>query len=154
VAEPGADGLENLENLEQWAAEARARDAAEARTRERWLRTQAEEGARLGAVLAGLAERRADVVVTTSAGHHVTGRVTGVGRDFVAVEASGGRTTLVVLDALAWVREAAGQPAERRRPEPAVGAEPSSFDVDAEETDAGATAGASLVDVLSQAVAD
>ena len=74
-----------LDDLERWAAEARAREAADARVRERWLRTQAEEGGRLGLVLAGLAERRADVLLTTVAGRAIAGRLLAVGQDFVAI---------------------------------------------------------------------
>lgn len=107
------EDLAGLDDLERWAAEARAREAAEARARERWLRTQAEEGTRLGLVLAGLAERRADVVVTTTGGHSVQGRLAGVGQDFVVLER--GVITLVALHAVAWVREPPG-PASRSTP--------------------------------------
>ncbi len=37
--------MDDLEGLERWAADARAREAADARVRERWLRAQAEEEA-------------------------------------------------------------------------------------------------------------
>lgn len=132
--------MPGLDDLEAWAAEARAREAADARARERWLRTQAEEGAQLAQVLAGLVEQRAVVAVTTSAGRTVTGRLATLGRDFVAVAAPGGRLTLVALHAVAWVR-----PSERRR-DPVVGPEP--------EDEGGDASGAGLIDVLAQAVAD
>src|SRR5436190_12030822 len=105
-----------LAGLEQWAAEARAREAAEARARERWLRTQAEEEARLAAVLIGMAERGTAVAASTTDSRHLTGRITRVGDDFVAIEATGGRVTLVALHALAWCRPAQS---DRRRPDPA-----------------------------------
>ncbi|MGH9280745.1 MAG: hypothetical protein ACRD12_21975 [Acidimicrobiales bacterium] len=112
---------EGLDDLERWAAEARAREAADARVRERWLRTQAEEDARLRLVLVGLAEQGTVVTAATAAGRHLTGRLTRVGDDFVAIESAGGRMNLVALAALAWCRSARG---DRRRPEPTVGPDP------------------------------
>lgn len=144
------EAVGGLDDLERWAAEARARDAAESRTRERWLRTQAEEGGRLASVLAGLAEQRADVVVTTSGGRAVAGRLTGVGSDFVVIDGPHGRTTLVALGAVAWVRPAPEAEGGRRRSRstPAMGPD--------EKPDGGdgGPEGVALADVLSQAVAD
>ena len=57
-----------LADVERWAAEVRARDAADARVRERWLRRSAEEEAELAGVLLDLAERGVTAVVTTSSG--------------------------------------------------------------------------------------
>jgi len=149
-----------FDDLERWAAKARAREAVEARVRERWLRTQAEEGARLAHVLAGFVEQRSSVVVTTTAGRQLAGHLTSVGQDFVAVESAAGVSTLVALTALAWVRSAVGEP---RRREPAIGPDPSWFDDDGAGTGAagggpgepgtGDARGASLADVLAQAVA-
>jgi hypothetical protein len=144
---PEDEAAGELDDLERWAAEARAREAAEARVRERWLRTQAEEGSRLGLVLAGMAERRAEVVVTTVGGRAVTGRLTAVGEDFVAVAPPSGRTTLVALPAVAWVREA---PGDRRRSAPAVGPD-EGLDTTSDE---GLLAAASLASVLARAVAN
>jgi hypothetical protein len=99
-------------------------------------------------VLAGLAERRAEVVVTTTAGRTVPGRVTGLGQDFVALQ-SPGRTTLVPLLAVAWVRPA---PAERRRrSEVGLGPDPAGLD---DGDDLEMTSSAALCDVLAHAVAD
>jgi hypothetical protein len=145
------DGLAGLDHLERWAAEARAREAAEARVRERWLRTQAEEAARLGLVLAGLAERRADVVVTTISGRSVHGRLTGVGQDFLVIERAG--TTLVALHAVAWVREPPGRGA---RIAPATGPDEELDAEDGHPPDIGREGvgpGAALASVLAQAVA-
>lgn len=128
-----------LDDLEAWAAEARAREAAESRVRERWLRTQAEEGAEFAAVLAGMVERAGAVTVTTSAGHRLSGRLTAVGEDFVALAVAGDRRTLVALGALACVQAAPG----RRGSEPAM----AERDGTSDRTDA-----ASLMDVLAQAV--
>lgn len=144
------EAVGGLDDLERWAAEARAREAAEARVRERWLRTQAEEGGRLASVLAGLAEQRADVVVTTAAGRAVAGRLTGVGRDFVTVVSPQGRMTLVALGAVAWVRPspAADTGRRRARPTPAMGPDDDLLD------GSDPAPGVALADVLAQAVAD
>ena len=95
-------------DLERWAADARAREAADARVRERWLRAQAEEESSLAGVLLALAERRDTVVVTTVAGRRHRGVVAGVGVDFAALQAPAGTTTLVALAALGDVRVAEG----------------------------------------------
>src|SRR4051794_41889772 len=60
--------MDGIEDLERWAADARAREAAEARVRERWLRSQAEEGASLAGILLALAERREAGGLETVAG--------------------------------------------------------------------------------------
>lgn len=82
----GPDG-DPAAQLERWAAEARVDEAARQRTRERWLRQQAEEGGTLAGVLCDLAERGTPVAVRTRAGHQHRGRVQAVGEDFVAVAA-------------------------------------------------------------------
>ena len=99
---------DGLEDLERWAADARAREAADARVRERWLRAQAEEEASLAGVLLALAERRETVVATTAGGRRYRGVVTGVGVDFAALQAPVGATTLVTLAGLADVRVVEG----------------------------------------------
>ena len=96
--------LAELADVERWAAAARARDAADARVRERWLRQSAEEESELAGVLLDLAERGVAAVVTTASGRRHPGRVAGVGADFVAVRTDGERTILVALTALASVR--------------------------------------------------
>ena len=126
--------MDDLGDLERWAADARAREAAEARVRERWLRAQAEEEASLGGVLLALAERRATVVASTRSGRRHRGMVTGVGLDFAVVEGGAGTATLLVLAALAEFRVVEGAP---RRPTTG----------DAE----GRELGVRLVDVLAQA---
>ena len=120
-------------DLERWAADARAREAADARVRERWLRSQAEEEASMAGVLLALAERRATVVVATTAGRRLYGVVTGVGLDFAALVSSG-TTTLVALAAVADVRVAE----DGARASPAA-------------TTATGALGVRLVDVLAQA---
>ncbi|MDQ3641634.1 MAG: hypothetical protein M3450_09345 [Actinomycetota bacterium] len=96
--------MDGVGDLERWAADARAREAADARVRERWLRAQAAEGASMAGVLLDLAERRETVVVATVAGRRHRGVVTGVGEDFVAMQAPSGTITLVALSALGDVR--------------------------------------------------
>jgi len=128
--------MDGLGDLERWAADARARDAADARVRERWLRAQAEEEASIAGVLVAIAEREETVVLTTVHGRRHRGRVVGVGLDFCAIGASGGATTLVVLGALAEVR--GFDPAGRSRSP--VGAGPGRPSL-----------GVGLADVLAQA---
>ncbi len=98
--------MDGMEDLERWAADARAREAADARVRERWLRSQAEEESSLAGVLLALAERRETVVLTTVSDRRHRGMVTGVGVDFVAFEVLAGTPTLLALAALGDVRVA------------------------------------------------
>ena len=144
-----------LERLERWTAELRAREAADARVRERWLRTQAQEDASLAQVLAGLAERRAEVAVTTTAGHQATGTLVAIGADFVALVGAAGRTTLVPMRALLWAREASGGRAGASAM--TLGPDPSPVEAGyalGAGGGAGGGSGASLVDVLSHAAAN
>jgi len=119
----------DFDDVERWAAEARVRDAVDARQRERWLRRQAEDEADFASLLLDLAERRVAVIATTTGGRHHVGRIEAVGADFVAVVA-GGRLTLVSLAAVAAVRVADAVEGRRhrdhRRSEPAADARPES----------------------------
>jgi hypothetical protein len=96
--------VDGVGDLERWAADARAREAADARVRERWLRAQAEEESSLAGVLLTLAERRETVVLTTVSGRRHRGVIAGVGVDFAALQAPAGTSTLVALAALADLR--------------------------------------------------
>lgn len=98
--------MDSVGDLEQWAADARVREAADARVRERWLRAQAAEEASLAGILLSLAERRETVVVATVAGQRHRGVLTGVGEDFVAIRALSGTLTLMALSGLGDVRVA------------------------------------------------
>jgi len=131
--------MDGAGDLERWAADARAREAADARVRERWLRAQAAEEASLAGVLLALAERRETLVLTTAPGRRHRGVVTGVGMDFVAVEGPAGTVTLVALADLADVRviDDGGRPASRT----ATG-----------DQSGGGALGVRLGDVLAQAV--
>ena len=111
-----------LDDLERWAAGARAQEAAEARVRERWLRQAAEEQASFAGLLVDLAEDGRPVAVTTTAGRRHHGPVLAVGIDFVAVGGPEGRLTLLATGAVAEVRPAAGS--RRPRPPGATGRQP------------------------------
>ena len=121
-------------DLERWAADARAREVADARVRERWLRAQAEEESSLAGVLLALAERREVVLLTTVSGRRHRGVVAGVGRDFAALATPAGPTTLVTLAAVGEVR--AVRDGSRARPA---------------ATGAAGALGVRLADVLAQA---
>jgi hypothetical protein len=94
--------------LERWAAEARVDEAARLRTRERWLRRQAEEESTLAGVLADLLEAGRAVTVHTRSGRRHRGPVRAVGADFVAVGATPG-PALVALGAVASLRTHPGE---------------------------------------------
>ncbi len=131
--------MDGAGDLERWAADARARDAADARVRERWLRAQASDEASLADLLLALAERRETVVITTSAGRRHRGVMSGVGVDFVVVEVPAGVSTLVALAALGDVRVADD------------GARPASRATTTGDGAGRAALGARLGDVLAQA---
>ena len=93
--------------LERWAAEARVDEAARGRSRERWLRRQAEEESTVAGVLCDLVEGGGVVAVHTRSGRRHTGPVLAVGADFVAVDDPAG-AALVALGALASLRTRPG----------------------------------------------
>lgn len=107
-----------IDDLERWAAGARAQEAADERVRERWLRQAAEEEASFAGLLADLAEAGSPLVVTTTAGHRHHGPVVAVGSDFVALaphpgSAGDGRLTLVTMASIAEVRPTPGTRIQR-----------------------------------------
>jgi small nuclear ribonucleoprotein (snRNP)-like protein len=102
----GGDAL--AARLERWAADARVDEAARLRSRERWLRRQAEESSTVAGVLADLLEAARPVVVHTRSGRRHQGVVRALGADFVAVGAAQG-TVLVALAAVASLRGAPGE---------------------------------------------
>jgi hypothetical protein len=93
--------------IDRWAAEARVDEAVRRRSRERWLRRQAEEEGSLAGVLADVAERGVPVTVHVRGGRHYRGEVRAVGRDFVAVR-SAGSDVMVALPAVTSVRTPPG----------------------------------------------
>lgn len=94
-------------SLERWAADALVDEAARRRTRERWLRIQAEEEASFAGTLVDLAEHGRPAVLDV-AGERVRGRLVGVGADFVAVRTDRRQDALVPFDAIEAVRPEPG----------------------------------------------
>lgn len=92
--------------LTRWAAILRAEDAVRARSRERWLRQQAEEGATWIGTLVDLAERRHPVVVDLRSGATISGALVGVGEDVCLLTAAlqPSASTLVALAHVGAVR--------------------------------------------------
>jgi len=105
---PHADVDAFLDDLARWTADTRTDDAARSRTRERWLRQQATEGARFAGVALDLAERGVAVSVTTTTGRTFHGHIVGVAADFLVVRHDGGTSTFLALPALATIRPEAG----------------------------------------------
>ena len=99
-----------MDGLDDWLADAQAREAADERIRERWLRQQAADEAAFAGLLADLAEGGETCVLTTAGARLHRGRVVAVGADFVAVRADGGRTTVVALHSVAVVRPEGERP--------------------------------------------
>jgi hypothetical protein len=104
---PAGDSL--TDRLERWAAEARVDEAARGRSRERWLRRQAEEESTVAGVLADLLEAGTGVTVHTRAGRRHSGPVRAMGADFVALAGPGG-AVLIALAAVASLRTRPGAP--------------------------------------------
>src|SRR4051794_39148118 len=106
----GGDGAgavdQLLVDLARWSADGRVADAARSRTRERWLRQQATEGARLAGVALDLAERRVPVIVRTLAGRAHRGVLAAVGVDFWVLATNAGHPCLIALAAVGGVRVA------------------------------------------------
>ena len=130
-----------LEGIERWLTVARAREAAEARVRERWLRQQTEDEAHMGDLLLDLAEAELDVIAACASGARHVGRIEAVGEDFVAVRAAGRRLVLVAFGALAFVRATGPRSASGR----ATGRD---------DGGTGRQIGVTMADVLAHAVAD
>ncbi len=140
-----------LDDLERWAAGARAQEAADQRVRERWLRQAAEEEASFAGLLADLAEAGRPVVVTTTAGRRHQGPVVAVGWDFVALTphagaAGEGRLTLVSFESIAELRQAPGSA-------PRASVAPARPPTGPGENLGGGELGVTLAEVLAQAVA-
>lgn len=105
------------DDLARWAAAARADEASRARSRQRWLRRQAEDEATFAGVLVDLAEREATVLMRTTSGRRHRAIVAVVGTDFVLVRAEGDRWLLLPFTAVTTVRpvEEQGRTAAGRR---------------------------------------
>lgn len=95
-------------SLERWAADAMVDEAARLRTRQRWLRIQAEEEASVLGALVDLAERRRPVALDVG-DHRVRGALAGIGADFVALRSDRGQHVLVRTDAVDVIRAEPGE---------------------------------------------
>ena len=102
----GTDAL--ARSLERWAADAMVDEAARQRTRQRWLRIQAEEEASVLGALVDLAERGRPVVLDVG-DHRIRGAVVGIGADFLAVRSDRGQDVLVRTAAIEVVRAEPGE---------------------------------------------
>ena len=121
-------------DLTELIDDARHREAVASRSRQRWLRQQAEEDATLAGVFADALTNRAVLTVRTTTGRSHQGTVRQVGRDYVALDTEAGVVALT-LDAVTAVRV-----------EPSLRAEPP----------AGRRVGADLLlaEMLAEALAD
>ena len=102
----GTDAL--ARSLERWAADAMVDEAARQRTRQRWLRVQAEEEASVLGTLVDLAERARPVVLDVGQ-QRIRGTVVGIGADFLAVRSDRGQDVLVRTAAVEVVRAEPGE---------------------------------------------
>lgn len=102
----GTDAL--ARSLERWAADAMVDEAARQRTRQRWLRVQAEEEASVLGTLVDLAERARPVVLDVGQ-QRIRGAVVGIGADFLAVRSDRGQDVLVRTAAVEVVRAEPGE---------------------------------------------
>lgn len=102
----GTDTL--ARSLERWAADAMVDEAARQRTRQRWLRVQAEEEASVLGTLVDLAERARPVVLDIGQ-QRIRGAVVGIGADFLAVRSDRGQDVLVRTAAVEVVRAEPGE---------------------------------------------
>jgi hypothetical protein len=98
------DGPDLVARLSAWVASSAADEAAAARSRERWLRTAAEESATFAGVLVDLAERGAPVLVAGRAGRRHRGVVRAVGDGFLVLVLADGSHVLLATAGVAWVR--------------------------------------------------
>lgn len=108
-----ADGVlggtdELARSLERWAADAMVDEAARQRTRQRWLRIQAEEEASVLGALVDLAERGRPVVLDVG-DQRLRGAVVGIGADFLAMRSDRGQDVLIRTDAVEVVRAEPGE---------------------------------------------
>lgn len=95
-------------------------EAAQQRSRQRWLRQQALEEAQLSGVLLGLAEQHVEICLRTSAGTSHAGAVAFVGADFVRLATTGGAVLVSTASIAVVVPDAAVRalPAGDARPAP------------------------------------
>jgi hypothetical protein len=100
----GGPGRSFTSRLDRWVADARVDEAARARSRERWLRSVAEQEATIAGVLIDLAERGAGVALSTTAGRRHRGAIGALGADFVALRPASGPEVLVAMGSVSVLR--------------------------------------------------
>jgi hypothetical protein len=101
-------------DLARLVADTRIEDAARARVRERNLRAAAVSDATLVGIVLDLAERAEPVTVRTTSGRTLSGRITLVAQDALALDAGRSGTSYVRFAGIASVRRLDGG----RTPEP------------------------------------
>lgn len=97
-------GPDIMSALTRWAAEAAVDEAAQARSRRRWLQRQAEEETTFASVLADLADRGRPVLVQMANNRRHRGSIEVLGVDFVGIRTDTGVDVLAALDRIASVR--------------------------------------------------
>lgn len=93
-----------MDTLARWSAEARVDEAARSRSRERWLRRQAEEESTFHGVLADLADRGRSLLFHGVAGRRHRGVIVAMGQDFVAVSTDQGHQVLLTIRGIRSLR--------------------------------------------------
>jgi hypothetical protein len=88
--------------------DARADVVAAERSRQRWLRHQAEQSAAFSGTLLGLLERGVSVELRTTAGSVHQGRLTALAKDVCGLRTAAGRQVWVRIDAVTAVRTHGG----------------------------------------------
>lgn len=112
--EPGPFPVDDLlSHLGAWRALQSVSDAAAGRARTRELLAQSASVGTWEGLLVDIAEGSAPIVATAGA-FEVSGKLVGVAKDFVTVEASNGRPALLRIEALTSIRQVARGAQDRR----------------------------------------
>jgi hypothetical protein len=94
--------ISGVDRFVKFLDEARADEAARARSRERWLQQQSMEQARFTGVLVELAEQGIRVNARVANGRFHQGKIAAVGLDFCLIRS--GVDAYLALDGLVWIR--------------------------------------------------
>jgi hypothetical protein len=111
--EPAGSADAILSAFARWSAQARVRQEAAGRARERWLHQQATEAATFTGTLLDVAESHTTVTVLTGQ-RRFSGRLVGVGRDLCVLE-DPGRVTVIALEHVIAVQPFPGPTEPRSR---------------------------------------
>ena len=112
--EPGPFPVDDLlSHLGAWRALQSVSDAAAGRARTRELLAQSASVGTWEGLLVDIAEGSAPIVATAGA-FEVSGKLVGVAKDFVTVEANNGRPALLRIEALTSIRQVARGAQDRR----------------------------------------